>query len=48
MLSKEKSMKNFEIVKDYYNWDNDPRREAPNGVSPDDQYNLAVRSYRAI
>ena len=48
MLSKEKSMENFEIVKDYYNWDNDPRREAPNGVSPDDQYNLAGRSYRAI
>lgn len=48
MLSKEKSMENFEIVKDYYNWQNDPRREAANGVSPDDQYNLAGRSYRAI
>ena len=48
MLSKEKSMENFEIVKDYYNWQNDPRREAANGVSPDDQYVLAGRSYRAI
>ena len=48
MLSKEKSMENFEIVKDYYNWQNDPRREAANGVSPDDQYTLAGRSYRAI
>ena len=48
MLSKEKSMKNFEIVKDYYNWQNDPRREAANSVSPDDQYTLAGRSYRAI
>ena len=48
MLSKEKSMENFEIVKDYYNWNKDPRREAANGVSPDDQYTLAGRSYRAI
>ena len=48
MLSKEKSMENFEIVKDYYNWEDKPRREAPNGVSPDDQYVLAGRSYRAI
>jgi hypothetical protein len=48
MLSKEKSMENFEIVKDYYNWEDKPRREAANGVSPDDQYTLAGRSYRAI
>ena len=48
MLSKEKSMENFEIVKDYYNWEEKPRREAANGVSPDDQYTLAGRSYRAI
>lgn len=47
-MKKGVKMSNFEIVKDYYNWDNDPRREAPNGVSPDDQYNLAGRSYRAI
>ena len=38
----------FKIVKDYYKWEKKPRREAPNGVSPDDQYNLAGRSYRAI
>ena len=47
-MKKGVKMSNFEIVKDYYNWDNNPRREAPNGVSPDDQYNLAGRSYRAI
>ena len=41
-------MENFEIVKDFYNWEDKPRREASNGVSPDDQYNLAGRSYRAI
>jgi len=41
-------MENFEIVKDYYNWEDKPRREAANGVSPDDQYTLAGRSYRAI
>ena len=41
-------MENFEIVKDYYNWEENPRREAANGVSPDDQYTLAGRSYRAI
>ena len=35
--SKEKiSMENFEIVKDFYNWESNPRREADNGVSPDD------------
>ena len=50
MLSKEKSMENFEIVRDFYKWDSDdkPRREAANGVSPDDQYNLAGRSYRCL
>ena len=50
MLSKEKSMENFEIVRDFYKWDTDgkPRREAANGVSPDDQYNLAGRSYRCL
>ena len=30
-MKKGVKMSNFEIVKDYYNWDNDPRREAPNG-----------------
>ena len=38
-------MKNFEIIKGYYrqfNLKKEPRTEAPNGVSPDDQYNLAV------
>ena len=50
MLSKEKSMENFEIVRDFYNWDTNgkPRYEAPNGVSSDDQYNLAGRSYRCL
>ena len=50
MLSKEKSMENFEIVRDFYKWDSDdkPRREAANGVSPDDQYELAGRSYRCL
>ena len=43
-------MENFEIVRDFYKWDSDdkPRREAANGVSPDDQYNLAGRSYRCL
>ena len=44
-------MKNFEIIKGYYrqfNLKKEPRTEAPNGVSPDDQYNLAGRSYRCL
>ena len=43
-------MENFEIVRDYYNWDTNgkPRYEAPNGVSSDDQYMLAGRSYRCL
>ena len=43
-------MENFEIVRDFYNWDTNgkPRYEAPNGVSSDDQYNLAGRSYRCL
>jgi len=43
-------MENFEIVRDFYKWDSDnkPRREAANGVSPDDQYVLAGRSYRCL
>ena len=44
-------MENFEINRDYYRaFDlvEKPRREAANGVSPDDQYVLAGRSYRAI
>ena len=39
MLSKEKSMENFEIVRDFYSWDtNDkPRHEGTlTGVSSDD------------
>ena len=50
MLSKEKSMENFEIIRDYYNWDTNgkPRYEAPNGVSSDDSYMLAGRSYRCL
>ena len=41
MLSKEKSMENFEIVRDFYNWDTNgkPRHEGTlTGVSSDDQY----------
>ena len=44
-------MKNFEIIKGYYrqfDLKKEPRTEAPNGVSPDDQYNLAGRSYRCL
>ena len=43
-------MTNFEINRDYYNWDTNgkPRYEAPNGVSSDDQYMLAGRSYRCL
>ena len=43
-------MENFEINRDYYNWDTNgkPRYEAPNGVSSDDQYMLAGRSYRCL
>ena len=50
MLSKEKSMENFEIVRDFYNWDTNgkPRYEAPNGVSSDDSYVLAGRSHRCL
>lgn len=51
MLSKEKSMENFEIVRDFYNWDTNgkPRHEGTlTGVSSDDQYVLAGRSYRCL
>ena len=44
-------MENFEINRDYYRaFDlvEKPRREAANGVSPDDQYMLAGRSYRCL
>ena len=44
-------MENFEINRDYYRaFDlvEKPRREASNGVSPDDQYMLAGRSYRCL
>ena len=43
-------MENFEILRDYYNWDTNGkhRYEAPNGVSSDDQYMLAGRSYRCL
>ena len=44
-------MENFEIVKDYYSFDKfgeQERHEAPNGVSSDDQYMLAGRSYRCL
>ena len=44
-------MENFEINRDYYRaFDlvEKPRREAANGVSPDDQYVLAGRSYRCL
>ena len=51
MLSKEKSMENFEIVRDYYrpfDLKKEPRFEAPNGVSSDDSYVLAGRSHRCL
>ena len=44
-------MKNFEIIKGYYrqfDLKKEPRTEAPNGVSPDDQYNLAGRPHRCL
>ena len=43
-------MTNFEINRDYYNWDTNgkPRYEAPNGVSSDDSYVLAGRSHRCL
>jgi len=44
-------MENFEINRDYYRpFDlvEKPRYEAPNGVSSDDQYMLAGRSYRCL
>ena len=44
-------MENFEIKRDYYRpFDlvEKPRYEAPNGVSSDDQYMLAGRSYRCL
>tara|TARA_B100001778_G_scaffold168784_1_gene138757 strand:+ start:706 stop:1227 length:522 start_codon:yes stop_codon:yes gene_type:complete len=44
-------MENFEINRDYYrafDLKKEPRFEAPNGVSSDDQYMLAGRSYRCL
>ena len=44
-------MENFEINKGYYrefDLKKEPRFEAPNGVSSDDQYMLAGRSYRCL
>ena len=44
-------MTNFEINRDYYrafDLKKEPRFEAPNGVSSDDQYMLAGRSYRCL
>ena len=52
MLSKENNMKNFEIKKDYYNFDSFGKTreesERPNGVNIMDCYLLAGRSYRAL
>ena len=51
MLSKEKSMENFEIIRDYYrqfDLKKEDRYEAPNGVSADDSYVLAGRSHRCL
>ena len=51
MLSKEKRMENFEIIRDYYrqfDLKKEDRYEAPNGVSADDSYVLAGRSHRCL
>ena len=49
MLSKELNMENFEINRDYYSFDSKGRVEGSiTGVSSDDQYVLAGRSYRCL